>query len=53
MEIIGTAFSITLGGWRIRLCFALEDTDAAPNAASERPHHLRVARQETRTRGRL
>jgi hypothetical protein len=27
MEIIGTNFSITLGSWRVRLGFAIEDMD--------------------------
>ena len=46
MEFIGTNFSITLGSWRMRICFALEDTDMpqAPKAAT--PHRLRVLRED-------
>ena len=36
MEIMGTNFSITLGSWRLRLGFAIEDVDM-PAQAKERP----------------
>jgi hypothetical protein len=49
MEIMGTNFTITLGSWRFRLCFAIEDVDA-PEAAMAAPHHVRVVNNETYSR---
>ena len=37
MEILG--FAITIGGWRLRLCFAVEDLDERMPAQARAPHH--------------
>jgi hypothetical protein len=50
MEIIGTHFSIVFGAWRLRLSFAVEDTDLqaqAQPALAETP--LRLASADKRT----
>lgn len=49
MEIMGTNFTITLGSWRLRLCFAVEDVDA-PAPAREMPHHVRVVPDDAYSR---
>jgi len=46
MEILGTNFSITLGSWRMRLCFALEDVDAPEAAKEPTPHRVRIVRDD-------
>lgn len=48
MDIFGTKFDLTLGGWKLRFVLMLEDEmDEAPaNAAREPiPHHVRTARK--------
>jgi hypothetical protein len=42
MEIIGSNFSITLGSWRLRIGFALEDIDAPQPVPAKAPHRVRV-----------
>jgi hypothetical protein len=42
MEIMGTNFSITLGSWRLRLGFAIEDTDAPAPPKEQPPHRVRI-----------
>lgn len=49
MEILGTNFTITLGSWRLRLGFAIEDVDAAEPSPREAPHHVRVVQATRRT----
>ena len=49
MEILGTNFSITLGSWRFRLCFAVEDVDA-PVPSKDIPHRMRVVRDDAFSR---
>ncbi|HTV94255.1 MAG TPA: hypothetical protein VMG98_16250 [Verrucomicrobiae bacterium] len=50
MEIIGTNFSITLGSWRLRLGFAVEDIDTAPQAKDVPPHHVRIVTEDAYSR---
>ncbi len=47
MEIIGTNFSITLGSWRVRLSFAVEDVDAPVPAKEPPPHRIRIVPEDT------
>lgn len=42
MEILGTNFTLTLGGWRLRFVLAIEDSDAPPGAKTQPPHRMRV-----------
>ena len=42
MEILGTNFSITLGSWRLRFCFAVEDVDEPVPVKTRPPHRVRV-----------
>lgn len=49
MEIMGTNFTITLGSWRFRLCFSVEDVDV-PEATRYAPHHVRVVPDEAYSR---
>ena len=47
MEIIGTNFAITLGSWRLRFCFAVEDIDApVPPPKAQTPHRVRVMHED-------
>lgn len=46
MELIGTNFTITLGGWRLRLGFAIEDTDAPAAPKMRPPHRMRVVPED-------
>jgi hypothetical protein len=46
MEILGTNFSITLGSWRIRLCFAVEDVDAPVPQKGKPPHRMRLVPED-------
>jgi hypothetical protein len=39
MEFIGTQFHLTLGHWRLRFSFAIEDADEQPAAAAAKPPH--------------
>jgi hypothetical protein len=42
MEIMGTNFSITLGSWRLRLGFAIEDIDVPAPVKEQPPHRVRI-----------
>ncbi|MBV8490931.1 MAG: hypothetical protein JO199_10425 [Candidatus Eremiobacteraeota bacterium] len=46
MEIIGTNFTLTLGGWRLRFGFALEDTDVPAMAKPRPPHKMRLVPED-------
>lgn len=47
MEIIGTNFTLTLGSWRLRFAFAVEDTDDfAPMPKARTPHKMRLVRED-------
>jgi hypothetical protein len=46
MEILGTNFTLTLGGWRLRFVLAIEDSDAAPVATVRPPHRMRVVPED-------
>lgn len=46
MEIFGTNFSLILGGWRLRLVLAIEDTDTPTAPAPRIPHRMRVVRED-------
>ncbi|HUN28840.1 MAG TPA: hypothetical protein VMV65_03460 [Alphaproteobacteria bacterium] len=50
MEIIGTNFSITVGSWRIRFGFAVEDVDVPPQPKEASPHHVRIISEDTYSR---
>jgi len=50
MEFLGTKFSITLGAWRLRFVFALEEARDERTRAPQRSHHLRVPRDTASTR---
>ena len=47
MEILGTNFAITLGSWRLRFCFAVEDVDAPVPAKAKPPHRVRIIREDS------
>lgn len=41
MEFIGTQFNLTLGNWRVRFAFAVEDVEEQPpTPAQKTPHRL-------------
>jgi hypothetical protein len=42
MEILGTNFSITLGSWRLRFNFAVEDIDTPMQMKEPPPHRIRI-----------
>jgi hypothetical protein len=46
MEMLGTNFSITLGSWRLRLGFALEDIDAPVPVRDTPPHRVRIVHED-------
>jgi hypothetical protein len=47
MEFVGTKFSITLGAWRLRFVFALEEArDDLPPPAGH-VHHVTVPRAKS------
>lgn len=46
MEILGTNFSITLGSWKLRFCFAVEDVDAPVRPKAQAPHRVRIVQDE-------
>ncbi|MGC9993233.1 MAG: hypothetical protein ABSD52_12670 [Candidatus Cybelea sp.] len=46
MEILGTNFTLTLGGWRLRFVLAIEDSDAAQTAKTRPPHRMRVVPED-------
>jgi hypothetical protein len=50
MEIIGTNFSITLGSWRLRFDFAVEDIDVMPQSKEPPPHRIRIISEDAYTR---
>ncbi|HEY5257060.1 MAG TPA: hypothetical protein VIJ12_01630 [Candidatus Baltobacteraceae bacterium] len=39
MELIGTNFNLTLGGWRLRLSFALEEVEEPTRDPQTAPPH--------------
>jgi hypothetical protein len=47
MEIIGTNFSITLGSWRLRLGFAIEDIDVPAPVKEQPPHRIRIVPEDS------
>jgi hypothetical protein len=47
MEIMGTNFSITLGSWRLRLGFAIEDVDVPAPVKEQPPHRVRIVPEDT------
>ncbi len=47
MEIMGTNFSITLGSWRLRLGFAIEDVDMPAQVKERPPHHVRIVPEDS------
>jgi hypothetical protein len=46
MEIMGTNFTITLGSWRLRLGFAIEDIDVPAPVKEQPPHRMRVVPED-------
>ena len=44
--IIGTNFTLTLGSWRLRFVFAVEDTDAPQAPKVRPPQRLRVVPED-------
>lgn len=50
MEIIGSNFSITLGSWRVRFGFAVEDIDGAPQTKEPPPHRIRILSEDAYSR---
>jgi hypothetical protein len=46
VEIIGTNFTLSLGAWRLRLVFAIEETDEHPKERARTPHRLRVVPED-------
>ncbi|HTX56422.1 MAG TPA: hypothetical protein VMD47_04885 [Candidatus Acidoferrales bacterium] len=50
MEIMGSNFSITLGSWRVRFGFTVEDVDVPQEAKESPPHHVRIVTEDTYSR---
>lgn len=46
MELIGTNFAITIGSWRLRLGFAIEETDDVAAMRPPAPHRVRVVSED-------
>jgi len=46
MEIMGTNFSLTLGSWRLRLGFSIEDVDTPTPAKEAPPHRIRIVNED-------
>ena len=46
MEIIGSNFALTLGSWRLRLGFAIEEIDTAPAPKAPVPHRVRIVPED-------
>jgi hypothetical protein len=46
VEIIGTNFTLSLGAWRLRLVFAIEETDERAKEQVRPPHRLRVVPED-------
>jgi hypothetical protein len=46
MEIFGTNFTLSLGGWRLRFVLAVEDSDAQPAQRVRPPHRMRVVPED-------
>jgi hypothetical protein len=42
MEIVGTSFVLTLGSWRMRIGFTIEDADAPQPTKPPIPHRMRL-----------
>ena len=52
MEILGTNFALTLGSWRLRLSFAVEDVDAPEPPKMRAPHRVRIVHEDDYARQR-
>ena len=50
MEFIGTKFSITLGAWRLRFVFALEEANEEQRRDRVAPHHVTMPRERSAVR---
>jgi hypothetical protein len=46
VEIIGTQFTLSLGGWRLRFVLAVEENDERPKEKASPPHRLRVVPED-------
>lgn len=46
MEILGTNFTLSLGGWRLRFVLALEETDTQPTPRPHAPHRVRIVPED-------
>ncbi|MEO9171189.1 MAG: hypothetical protein ABI282_05600 [Candidatus Baltobacteraceae bacterium] len=46
MEILGTNFALTLGSWRLRFCFTVEDVDAPEPPKVRTPHRVRIVPED-------
>ena len=46
MEILGTNFCLNIGSWRLRIGFALEDTDLPMPGKHPIPHRMRVVPED-------
>jgi hypothetical protein len=46
VEIVGTSFVLSLGAWRLRLGFAIEENDDRPKEKVRPPHRLRVVPED-------
>jgi hypothetical protein len=42
VEIMGTNFTLSLGGWRLRFVLAIEENEDRPKERIRPPHRLRV-----------
>jgi len=51
MEILGTNFTLTLGGWRLRLVLSIEETEAVSPQGRTASHHLAVIKESNEARG--
>ncbi len=51
MEILGTHFALTLGGWRLRFVLSIEETEAVHPQARTASHHLAVVKESNEARG--
>lgn len=46
MELIGSNFALTIGSWRVRFGFAIEEVDATPYARQPIPHRVRFVAED-------
>ncbi|HTU82363.1 MAG TPA: hypothetical protein VMF61_09545 [Candidatus Acidoferrales bacterium] len=46
MEIMGTNFTLSLGGWRLRFVLAIEDADTPPPPKPRSPHKVRIVQED-------